>query len=86
MDAARYTVRFRRRGTPPPALIVEDGAGRAFVYWGGALQVQLAGPAAAERLARLTGRGRRWERVPRVAGYALAGLAALTAPTAAGAS
>ena len=79
MDAARYIVRFRRRGPPPPsALIVEDGAGRAFLYWGGELQAQLAGPAAAERLAWLTGRSRRWERVPRVAGYALDGLAALT--------
>lgn len=75
----RYTIRYRGSTTGGAlALIVEDEHGAAYLFTEGTLQLRIRGDGACDQLAGLLGGSARWDAVPRVAPYSLAGLDALT--------
>jgi len=78
MMTGGFTIRYRSCVVEGPiALIVEDERGAAYLFRGGTLQLRIRGQHACEKLAGLLGGKARWDTVPRVAPYSLAGLCAL---------
>lgn len=81
MRGGRYTIRYRRGGSPgQTALVIEDETGSAYLYEGAGLHCRLTG---AHSLARLEETLRRsgWDRVPAVPPYTLDQLRRLLTPT-----
>ncbi len=77
--SARYTIRYRCEGSRGQiALIVEDGAGMAYLFGDGQLQGRFRGDDACAFLARKLAGSGAWTPVPRVTPYTLSGLRQLT--------
>jgi len=78
--APDYVVRYRRADERrPPALLVEDARGIAYLFSGDALQCRVAGADALGRLLALAGRRGAWTPLPARPAATLADLRGLLA-------